>query len=332
MTGYLVVMPREFMEFGLDIQADQLFHSVLPDSEFPKERDIVAEEIKKDNDNEENIAQDFFNSVIFAGTPYARPVIGYDNTIRNVSRDEVLRYYREHYVPNNMTALIIGDFETPEMKKLIAKYFGSVTAGNIASPPEIAVNIPYSPEIKIRRNPTQNTYMQISFPAPRFTDPDYYAFDVLSQYLNSGESSPLSQALTAGDQPLASEVSVSLEVQKEFSLMNVSIKADKPENIEAIAHKTVEILTGLTDQEFNEQDIRRVVVPNKVGEIKLEEKLHYYGIMKAPYLATCGYAFLENYVDNLAKVKPDEVDEAADKYFSQPQFVACAMIPAPEVE
>jgi predicted Zn-dependent peptidase len=332
MTGYLIVMPKEFIDFGLDIQSDQLFNSILPQAEFPKERDIVAEEIKKDNDNVESVAQDFFNSVIYSGTPYARPVIGYESTIRSVSRDEVMQYYKEYYVPNNMTALIIGDFEIPQMKALVDNYFGKPGKGNAPDSPQFQVSFPFGSEIKVKRYPTQNTYLQISFPAPLYNDPDFYAFDVLSQFLGSGESSPLSQELTAGENPLASEVSVGLEVQNEFSVMNVSIKADKPEDIGAIVEKTARVLSDLKARIFTEQDVRRVVVPNKVNEIKLEEKLHYYGIMKAPYLATCGYDFLENYVSNLSKVTPQQVTDVAARYFETPRYVASALIPAPEVE
>jgi predicted Zn-dependent peptidase len=133
MTGYLVVMPTEFIDQGLDIQSDQLFNSILPADEFPKERDIVAEEIKKDNDYEGSVAYDYFNSVIFEATPYARPVIGYEETIKSVSRDEVMNYYKEYYVPNNMIAFVSGDFETGEMIKLVEKYFGGYPRGGISS-------------------------------------------------------------------------------------------------------------------------------------------------------------------------------------------------------
>jgi predicted Zn-dependent peptidase len=68
-----------------------------------------------------------------------------------------------------------------------------------------------------------------------------------------------------------------------------------------------------------------VVVPNKVYEIKLEEKLHYYGIMKAAYIATAGFEFLEGYIDNLSKVTPADVNAVADRYFSEPKYVAAAL-------
>jgi predicted Zn-dependent peptidase len=332
LTGFLMVIPKEYTDYGIDVQSDQLFHSTLPEAEFPKERDIVAEEIKKDNDNVETRAQDYFNSVVFAGTPYARPVIGFEATIRNVSRDEVMKYYKEHYVPNNMTALIIGDFETPQMQELVNKYFGSIPAGNPPALPEFKVSPPYKAEIQIKKYPTKTTFMQITLPAPLYSDSDYYAFDILTQILNSGESSPLDKALTGGEKPLANEVSASLDIEKEISLLNISIKTDRPENIQPILDATIKVLKELPARKFTAKDISRVVVPNKVDEIKLEEKLHYYGIMKAPYLATCGYGFLEKYIDNLSSVTPEQVGVTAMKFFKSPEFIACAFVPASEVE
>ena len=327
MTGYLIVMPKEFAEYGIDVQSDQLFHSILPEKEFPKERDIVVEEIKKDNDDVDNIAQNYFNSVVFAGTPYARPVEGYESNIRNVTRDEVMKYYKEHYVPNNMIALIIGDFETADMLVLVKKYFGAEPKGPVPELPEFKVSPPFGTEVHIKKYPSQTTYMQISTPAPLYSDKDYYAFDILSQMLNAGESSPLYQALTAGEQPLANDVSVGLDVAKEYTMMNISIRADGAGNVQAIVDSTLAVLKRLPQRQFEAKDVSRVVVPNKVEEIKLEEKLHYYGIMKAPFLATCGYQFLQDYIDNLTDVTPGNVKNVAKKYFTDPKIVNCALVP-----
>ena len=327
MTGYLIVMPKEFAELGIDIQADQLFHSILPAKEFPKERDIVVEEIKKDNDNVDNIAQYYFNSVIFAGTPYARPVIGYESTIRNVTRDEVMKYYKEHYVPNNMVALIIGDFETVDMLAMVKKYFGAAPKGAVPDLPEFKVSPSYGAEAHMKKYPTNTSFVQISLPAPLYDEKDYYAFDVLSQMLNAGESSPLFQALNAGEQPLANDISVGLDLQKEYTLMNISVRTDGMANVQAIVDTTLAVLKRLPQRQFEAKDVSRVVVPNKVEEIKLEEKLHYYGIMKAPYLATCGYQFLQDYIEELSKVTPENVKNVAKKYFTDPKYITCAMVP-----
>jgi zinc protease len=330
MTGYLVVMPTEFIEQGLDIQSDQLFNSVLPADEFPKERDIVAEEIKQGNDVEAYVADDYFNSVIFEGTPYARPVIGYEETIRDVSREEVMSYYKEYYVPNNMVAFITGHFDTREMLKLAEKYYGKYPRREAPVLEEFSISPPYGTKIHIKNFPSRLTHINVSLPGPLYSDPDYFAFDVLSQMLDS-DASPLSKALTGADDPLATEVSVSLDMQKEYTMMNISIKTNERRNIKPIVSRTMETLTGLRETEFSDDDIRRVVVPNKVYEIKLEEKLHYYGIMKAPYLATAGFEFLESYIDNLSLVTPDDINGIVQKYFSEPQYVACALASEQEV-
>ncbi len=331
MTGYLIVMPREFIEQGLDIQSDQLFGSILPAEEFPKERDIVVEEIKKDNDVESGVAGDYFTSVKFKGTPYARPVIGYESTIRTVTRDEVMSYYKEHYVPNNMTAFITGDFETAEMKKLVDRFYGSRPKGKLPRLEKFNISPPYGTEVHIKNYPSKVTYVDISLPGPLYSEKEYFAYDVLTQYLNSS-SSPLSKALTDGENPLASDVSAGLDVQSEFTLLNISIRANDPGDIEKIVRTAIDVLGDLPGIKFTADDIRRVVVPNKVYEIKLEEKLHYYGIMKAAVLATCGYDFLAEYVDNLSKVTSSDVQKAAKKYFSKPKYVACALAPEPEVQ
>ncbi len=139
----------------------------------------MVEEIKKDNDNVDNVAQDYFNAVIFQGTPYARPVIGYESTIKTVTRDEVMKYYKDHYVPNNMTALIIGDFETPQMLELVEKYFGAAKKGKEPKHDKIAVAPPYSAEVKVKKYPTETTYhaaliSRLRFGATRIITPSTY--------------------------------------------------------------------------------------------------------------------------------------------------------------
>jgi zinc protease len=99
LTAYLFVIPLEFTEYALQTQADQLFNSNMPDEEFPKERKIVIEEIKKDNDNPDNQAEMFFDSLIYKGTPFARPVLGEKDVIANIPREKVWAYYKERYAP-----------------------------------------------------------------------------------------------------------------------------------------------------------------------------------------------------------------------------------------
>lgn len=330
LTAYLFVIPTEFAEFAMEAQADQLFNSILPESEFPKERKIVIEEIRKDYDNPDYQAEMFFDSLIYRGTPYARTVLGPKDVIAGIPRQQVLDYYHERYIPNNMIGLFIGDFEIESFAKLVNKYYGQVPAGQLPPPQKFPVNPPYGSTIHIKEYPAKATYIHMTFPAPHYKDPDYYPIDMLARLLDAGESSPLSKALNATTNPLVNEMSVYLETQSDFSLLHFSATTDSPGNIERIVTLVRRIIGGAADANYEPKQMKRAVTRIKTDDIYMEEKLHYYGFRVAPKLVNCGYSFVQGYADHLNQVTPIQIKAAAAKYYSEGKYLAMAMIPSPE--
>ncbi|OQX91827.1 MAG: hypothetical protein B6D58_06150 [candidate division Zixibacteria bacterium 4484_95] len=327
LTGYLFVIPSKFVEYALDAQADQLFNSTLPEEEFPKERKIVIEEIKMNNDDPEYRAEMFFDSLIYQGTPYTQTVLGYKDIIASIPREKVWAYYKERYVPNNMIALFIGDFQADAFARLIDKYYGIYPPGKLPKQPTYKINPPYSKKIYIKEFPTDVTYVHIVFPAPRYEDPDYYSIDVLCQILDAGETSPLYKVLTKGDDPLITSMSIYLETQHDFSLLHFSANTNDPRKVERIVTLVSRFFTDASNLPIDKKQLKRIVVKNKTDQIYLEEKLHYYGVIQAPKLVNCGYNFILRYVQNLSRVKPQDIQKAAGKYFSQRKYLAMAMVP-----
>ncbi|NLI16995.1 MAG: insulinase family protein [candidate division Zixibacteria bacterium] len=330
LTAYLFVIPTEFTEYALEAQADQLFNSILPENEFPKERKIVIEEIRKDYDNPDYQAEMFFDSLIYQGTPYARPVLGPIDVIASIPREQVLAYYQEHYVPNNMIGLFIGDFEIESFAKLVNKYYGQIPAGQLPPPQKFTVNPPYDNKIHIKEYPAKISYVHITFPAPHYKDPDYYAIDMLAQLLDAGESSPLYKALNSPSNPLVNEMSVYLETQSDFSLLHFRATTENPKNIERIVTLVKRVIGEAANFDYNPKQLKRVVTRIKTDDIYMEEKLHYYGFQVASKLVDCGYAFVQGYADHLSQVKPIHIKTAAAKYYSDGKYLAMAMVPGPE--
>lgn len=327
LTGYLFIIPSEFAEYALDAQSDQLFNSTLPEEEFPKERKIVIEEIKMGNDNPEYRAEMFFDSLIYQGTPYAQTVLGYKDIITSIPREKVWAYYRERYVPNNMIALFIGDFQAEKFARLVDKYYGDYPSGKLPEQPKAEIDPPYDKKIHIKEFPTKVTYVHMVFPAPHYKDPDYYSIDVLCQILDAGETSPLYKILTKGDDPLITSMSIYLETQHDFSLLHFSANTNDPHKVERIVTLVSRFLANTSDLLLDKKQLKRIVVKNKTDQIYLEEKLHYYGVIQAPKLVNCGYSFIQRYVQNLSLVKPQDIQKAAEKYLGQRNYLAMAMIP-----
>lgn len=326
-TTYMILMPAEFIEYGLDVQSDQLFGSIFPDDEYAKEKKVVIEEIRMNNDDIKYKVELFTDSVLYAGTPYERPVLGSEQTITNVKKQAVVDYYRSQYTPDKMLAVAIGDFSPDSMLALYEKYFGDKKRGPAGSQIEFEYKFPALDSIFTRHENTKSTFLNIAFPAPRYSDPDYYAFAMIATILDAAETSPLYQALKSGEKPLVQSLSVYLDMRKEFTNLIISVQTDDPARIDEIIENIKKTLTGLARHPVDEEMLQGFIVRTKVDEYLLEERLHYWGIMKAAELAVGGYEFVDNYVDNISRVTPNDIQTAADKYFSDMKFVAAAVLP-----
>jgi zinc protease len=330
LTAYLVLMPKEHIEIGLDIQSDQLFNSIIPDQELAKERKVVIEEIRKSNDVPETLAEYFFNEVVFDGTPYARTVLGTEDHIALIPRTAIMNYYKKYYIPNNMIALIIGDFKTDEMIETYEQYFGVAKKGKIPKIDLVNFMIPEGREIEQTSLPVKNYSIDLAFPAPHYTDPDYYPYYMMVEYLSSGETSPLTANLQ--DKGLVSSVYASLETQKDFSMLRISAATDSKDNADAVVWELERILSDPDLLTPSYRVFKGMIVSQKTREIYLREKLHFYGFIIAPMMISTGYEFLETLVDSLERVEPMRIREMAEKYFADIKYVGTMVSPQEQQE
>lgn len=139
-TNYMMVTPAENIKKGMEIQADMLFHSILPSDKFEKEKGIVLEEISKSlADPQEQLERNTL-SMLYQGHALSLPTLGTYSTIQALSRDDVNAFYKNNYVPNNMILSVIGKFRTHAMLALIKETYGKASPGQVrrTSDPEWA--------------------------------------------------------------------------------------------------------------------------------------------------------------------------------------------------
>lgn len=332
-TAYLVLMPRDYIDIGLEIQADQLFNSIFPEEELAKERKVVIEEIQMNNDDPSVLANYFFEAKSLAGTGYARPVLGYKNIIASISRERIIEYWQQFYAPNNMTALVIGDFDSEEMIEKFGSVFGIVPPVGLASPPVIEYEPPVGKQVFKKAGNTQNSYLTVAIDAPHYTDPDYYAFDLLADYLGDREMSPLADLLADVDgQPLYRTFSVGLETREELSRLVFDFEIDQPEKAEIILAGLDTLFGGFAEYQPTAEILNGLIVSKKTNEIYLQERLHYYGFIIAPRLVITGWDFMESYLDAVASVNPSIMTRAVERRLPEVNYIATVYYPAVEKE
>jgi predicted Zn-dependent peptidase len=214
------------------------------------------------------------------------------------------------------------------MKKLIEKYYGMKTSQTVSVAQTVNWTPPGGLEVKYKEVKTENTYVNICFNAPRYDDPDYFDFYMLTEILNLETNSPLYQALSEGSDPLATEVTAALETQKEFSNLNLSFTTNSPEKVDKILETTMKVLGDLTQKPLEQKLLKSVIVSAKTHRYYQEERLHFYGMMVAPVVVTSGWKFWDTFIDNLEKVTPESLQQTAKKYLSVPKYIATVVKPA----
>ncbi len=328
-TEFILLMPQEQFEFGFEILADMLFNSNFPEKELAKERKVVIEEIKKDLSSLDYQVETFFDSLVFANTPYAQPVLGSEESINKISEKEIEEYYKTYYQPNHMLVLVMGDFDSQTIKNLIEKYFGFTPTSKSAYEPFLSFKFPSKSEVKYKFFSTPNTYLKVAFPAPKFDETDFYPFRILAEILNSQETSPLYQALKGGKDPLTIDFSANLDFKKEYSLLNFNLTTDSEKKVNIILQTLNQSLKKLSQRNFTAEEIKRVLVPLKTEEYLLQERPHYYWMSKAPFLVNFGYDFWQKDLQELEKVTPLRIKNVALKYFSNPVSFAAVVSSTP---
>lgn len=337
LTAYLVLMPSQLIDYGMAVQADMLFNSVFPEDELAKERRVVIEEIKRNADAPGSDAEAFFTQWAYAGTPYARPVLGYASFIENIPRQAIIDYWKRNYVPSNMTLLIIGDFRTARMKGIVQAIFGEIPGQLSVAPTDSAsiaegeapLVLPHLPG-QTRFDTTaavRSTYIDFSFAAPHFTDDEYMAFDLLSRYLGSDEVSPLARALKGGPAPLATEVSIRLEPYREFSRLDLSIIAPDAQLADSIISTVMQVLTGISSHVAHGSVIDGIKTQARCERVYNSEKLHFFAFMIAPMIMTTGWDFVDSYNDRLSQITWSACQASAREWLDDPRYVVTVVSP-----
>jgi zinc protease len=196
-TVYHITLASRFLDTGLDVIADAIQHSSFDPNELRKEQEVVLEEIKRGEDIPSRKLTEALFATSYQRHPYRRSVIGSEQTVKSLSREQILNFFHIWYVPNNMTLVITGDFDPRAVLPLIQAAFRNFVPQRLP-----ALQIPPEPPQRQLRmallvDDIQETLMDMAYHIPGVLHRDSYAIDLLSFILGGGESSRLYQAVKA---------------------------------------------------------------------------------------------------------------------------------------
>ena len=192
-TSYFYSFPANKLELWMSLESERFLEPVF--REFYKEKQVILEERRMRTDNSPigKTIEEFLDTA-YTTHPYKRPVIGYQEDIDNLTRDDVRKFFQTYYAPNNLTVAIAGDVDPEEVRELAQTYFGRFKAQAKPS----TVDKPEPPQTETREVsvefPSQPWYLE-GYHIPALADPDYPVYEVISELLSSGRTSRLYKSL-----------------------------------------------------------------------------------------------------------------------------------------
>src|ERR1700737_2454482 len=194
-TFYYLLLPAARALPGIALIADMVLNSVFDPAELTREREVVFEEVRLNEDNPRSSLGRQLYTLLYQEHPYGRPVLGDAADLRAATQETLRGYYTRYYVPNNMTLVVVGPVAPAAVRAAALAAFGPRPPAAF-SRPRVAPPRPFDGirERTVER-PERQTQLGLAWLGPPLGDPDMATVDVLSHILGGSRSSRLNQAL-----------------------------------------------------------------------------------------------------------------------------------------
>jgi zinc protease len=196
-TVFWETVPSQYLPLILWLEADRMASLKIEEKAFKNEREVVKEERRMRIENQPyGRLQEIIADQTFVAHPYKHPVIGSMKDLDAASVDDVREFFRTYYVPNNATAVLVGDFDSKEALALVSQYLGRVPASDKPVPRDIPKEPPQTKEKRVTLNdewplPAVIVAHHITFDG----NPDSYPLHIASKILSDGQSSRIYRKL-----------------------------------------------------------------------------------------------------------------------------------------
>src|SRR6266404_3915697 len=135
LTGYFITVPANKLELWMWMESERIFHPVF--REFYAERDVVFEERRMRTDSTPlGKFGEEFNAMFWQSLPYSWPTVGWPSDIPAISKAQADEFYGLYYSPQNITLILVGDFDPAKARELAGRYFERIPRGP-KDPPDV---------------------------------------------------------------------------------------------------------------------------------------------------------------------------------------------------
>ncbi|MEA3016552.1 MAG: zinc protease, partial [Sphingomonadales bacterium] len=325
-TNYFQTVPTPALEQALYMESDRMGHllGALTQERLDAQRGVVQNE-KRQNDNQPFglVYYRMLEALFPEGHPYRHSTIGSMADLDAASLEDVRRWFRERYGPNNAVLVLAGDIDAPTARRLVERYFGPIPRGPENRPAEASVPTLAAPVSETMADRVANTRLYRNWAVPGMLDEQSVALEVAASVFGGLASSRLDNALVRGDRS-AVGVTASMTPFQRVGVFSIVVDVRPGADAAAVERRLDALIAEFVANGPTDDEVRRAVMRAVSSTVMGMEQVGGFGgkavALAQGTLLAGDPAFYQRRLAALAGTTPAEVRAAAQRWLGRPVY------------
>ncbi|MDR3504493.1 MAG: pitrilysin family protein [Legionella sp.] len=318
---------------SFELEADRMNNLLLSADEFAKEIKVIQEERRlRTDDNPQALAFERFLATAHLAAPYNHPVIGWMSDLKQMRVDDIRKWYKRYYAPNNATLVVVGDVNAEQVRALAQQYFAALPQRKIPSrkpqqePPALgkkAIQVQSTAKLPL-------VMIGYSVPGVKTAKAAYepYALEIIAGIMDAGEGARFAKNLIRG-QHIATGASTYYNLYTRYQTQFIVYGApSQNQNVHVLEKGLVEQLDDLKKNRVSDKELQRI--KNQIIAQKTYEKDSIFSqAMELGLLETVGLGWnkANEYTQAINAVTAEQIQQTAQHYFQDNNMTVAKLEP-----
>lgn len=331
-TLYNTTVPLYSLEEIIKIEADRMKWLSLNPHAIENEKKVINEERNMGENNPYNVFFRYITPHLFPTTNYGRSVIGTERSLKSVTKQDLVDFYRKWYNPSNATLFISGNIDFKSTKRLIQKYYGKIHNSNYdyGSVAHIEENYKANVFIDFIDNRINQNIVMASYLVPSLISDNSnnklnaYSLIVLQKILSSKTGDMYKHFV------LNTKIATDINIDYDYSTsgttsFNIMIIPSDNQDINMVKQELISYLKQMSNSNISDQTVSYYIKKIKDDMSYLQSNQEDYVFYMARLInAGMSWQDFENYEKKITDIRSLYLNRVMKNILSQPYVLSTA--------
>ncbi|MCP4270487.1 MAG: insulinase family protein, partial [Gammaproteobacteria bacterium] len=306
---------KKDIDKGLEVFADVLMNPAFPEDMIRKEKDEILESIRRENDTPKKIIFREFRRVMYKSDhPYSRKIIGYKDTVENITRDDMVAFHKKYFRPNNVIMGISGDFDTKEILEKLNAVFADWEKAEIDFPKVPAVEKEFQRSINYIYKDVNQASVVFGLIGINRLSKHYFPIKIMNFILGGGSFTSRIPSKVRSDEGLAYSAYSGFHTPRDLGFFYAACQTKSESTVKAINFALEEVRK--IREEYVGDDELELAKDTYINQFifKFTSSASIVGQMVGIEYEGLPLDYLDTYVENIEVVTKEDIARVAKEY------------------